>query len=156
MSNFPETKQVKLARRRKTWHDLRMRYKSGSSTKHRILIHIVWCPKYRRRVLRGKIVRRLKELFTEACEINNWSIEELGIEIDHVHLLIQISPKDSVSKVVQTLKGGSSRIIRLEFSKLKEFLWGDSLWEDGYFSESIGSKNETIVREYIRNQTEIP
>ncbi len=133
-----------------------MKYKTGASTKHRILVHLVWCPKYRRRVLRGKIVIRLKELFRDACEINDWSVEELGIEIDHVHILIQISPKDAISKVVQTLKGGSSRIIRLEFPKLKEFLWGDSLWEDGYFAESVGFKNEKVIREYIKNQREIP
>jgi putative transposase len=129
-----------------------MKYKTGSSTKHRILVHLVWCPKYRRRVLRGKIVIRLKKLFREACEINDWGLEELGIEIDHVHMLIQISPKDAIAKVVQTLKGGSSRIIRLEFPKLKEFLWGDSLLEDGYFAESVGLKNEKIIREYIKTK----
>jgi len=132
-----------------------MKYKTGSSTKYRILVHLVWCPKYRRRVLIGKIVIRLKELFKEACEINDWSLEELGIEIDHVHMLIQISPKDAIAKVVQTLKGGSSRIIRLEFPKLKEFFWGDSLWEDGYFAESVGLKNEKVIREYIKTQREI-
>ena len=152
MSKFPETK---LAREGEIWHNLRMEYKKGSSTKHRILMHLVWCPKYRKRVLRGKIVNRLKELFEEACNINDWSIEELGIEIDHVHLLIQINPKDNVSKVVQILKGGSSRIIRKEYPNLKEFLWGDSLWEDGYFVESIGSKNENIIRDYIKNQREL-
>jgi len=103
----------------------------------------------------GKIVIRLKELFKEACEINDWILEELGIEIDHVHMLIQISPKYAIAKVVQTLKGGSSRIIRLEFPKLKEFFWGDSLWEDGYFAESVVLKNEKVIREYIKTQREI-
>ena len=132
-----------------------MKYKSGSSTKHRLLVHLVWCPKYRRRVLRGKIVTRLKVLFEEACEINDWSVEELGIELDHVHLLIQIPPKDSVVRVVQILKGGSSRIIRKEFPDLQEFLWGDSLWEDGYFAESVGAKNEKVIRDYIKNQRQL-
>lgn len=94
-------------------------------------------------------------LFEEACEINDWSVEELGIELDHVHLLIQIPPKDSVARVVQILKGGSSRIVRKEFPDLQEFLWGDSLWEDGYFAESVGSKNEKVIRDYIKNQRQL-
>ena len=152
MPNLPGNEHVELAREGQTWHDLRMKYKSGSSTKHRLLMHLVWCPKYRKRVLRGKIVNRLKALFEEACEIRDWSVEEFGIETDHVHLLIQILPKDSVAHVVQILKGGSSRVIRKEFPDLQEFLWGDSLWEDGYFAESIGSKNEKVIRNYIKSQ----
>jgi len=129
-----------------------MLYKSGASTKHRILVHLVWCPKYRRRVLLGKVAIRLKELFQQACQINDWNIHELSIQRDHVHLLIQINPRESIAKVVQILKGGSSRIIRLEFPELEEFLWGDSFWADGYFAESIGSKNEQVMRTYIQNQ----
>ena len=129
-----------------------MLYKSGASTKHRILVHLVWCPKYRRRVLLGKVAIRLKELFQQACQINDWNIHELSIQRDHVHLLIQINPRESIAKVVQILKGGSSRIIRLEFPELEEFLWGDSFWADGCFAESIGSKNEQVMRTYIQNQ----
>lgn len=129
-----------------------MEYKSGASTKHRILVHLVFCPKYRRRVLQGKISIRLKELFTKCCEINDWSIEELNIQNDHVHMLIQINPKDSISKVMNYVKGGSSRVIRKEFPELEEFLWGDSFWSNGYFAESIGSKNESVIRNYIKNQ----
>ena len=129
-----------------------MKYKSGSSTKHRILIHLVFCPKYRRRVLKGKISIRLKQLFTQACEINDWSIEELNIQSDHTHMLIQINPRESISNVVKIIKGGSSRVIRQEYPELEEFLWGDSFWSDGYFAESIGSKNEEVMRNYIKNQ----
>jgi len=67
-------------------------------------------------------------------------------------MLIQINPRQSVAKVVNLLKGGSSRVIRTEYPEIEEFLWGDSFWGDGYFVESIGNKNETVMRQYIRDQ----
>jgi len=67
-----------------------------------------------------------------------------------VHLIIQTNPSDSAAEVVQRLKGGTSRVIRKEFPELEEFLWGDSLWADGYFAESVGSVDEEVVRRYIR------
>lgn len=71
---------------------------------------------------------------------------------DHVHILIQLRPRESVSEVVQILKGGSSRKIREEFPELEEFLWGDSFWADGYFAETVGHLDETTIRRYIRDQ----
>lgn len=67
-------------------------------------------------------------------------------------MLLQINPRESLSKAVQILKGGSSYVIRREFPKLEEFLWGDSFWADGFFAESVGQKNEKAIREYIKNQ----
>ena len=69
-----------------------------------------------------------------------------------MHLIIQTNPSDSVAEVVQRLKGGTSRVIRKEFPELEEFLWGDSLWADGYFAETVGSVDEEVVRRYIRQQ----
>jgi putative transposase len=73
--------------------------------------------------------------------------------MDHVHLIIQTNPSDSVAEVVQRLKGGTSRVIRKEFPELEEFLWGDSLWADGYFAETVGSVDEEVVRRYIKQQS---
>ena len=129
-----------------------MEYHSGSSTTHRILVHLVWCPKYRRRVLVGTVAIRLRFLFEQACEVNQWILHELAIERDHIHMLLQINPQQSIAYVVQILKGGSSKVIREEFPELEEFLWGDSLWSDGYFAESVGVKNESTIRTYIQNQ----
>ncbi len=127
-------------------------YKTGASTKHRLLIHLVWCPKYRRRVLLGKVAQRLKALFEQCCQINEWNIVELTIQKDHVHLLLQINPRNSVAEVMQRLKGGSSRVIRMEYPEIEEFLWGDSFWCDGYFAESVGSVHEKVIKNYIKNQ----
>ena len=71
---------------------------------------------------------------------------------DHVHMIIQLKPRESVLQVVQLLKGGTSLVLRNEFPELEEFLWGDSFWADGYFAETVGTVNEEVVRKYIRNQ----
>ena len=95
---------------------------------------------------------RLKQLLNEGCRINRWWISELSIQEDHVHLIIQTNPRDSVAEVVQRLKGGTSRVIRKEYPELEEFLWGDSFWADGYFAETVGNVDEEVVRRYIREQ----
>jgi len=132
------------------------RYATGSHTKHRLQYHLVWIPKYRRRVLQGKIAIRLKNLLYEACKMNGWWISAISIQDDHIHLVVQVSPAWSVAEVVQIFKGGTSRVLRKEFPEMEEFLWGDSFWADGYFAETVGQVNEDIVKKYIRLQREKP
>ncbi len=127
-------------------------YWTGAHTKHRHMYHIVWIPKYRKRILKGPIAKRIEELLRECADINRWKIHELSIQADHVHMLVQLRPNVSVSRAVQLFKGGSSKVIREEFPDLREFLWGDSFWADGYFSETIGQVNVSVIREYINNQ----
>jgi putative transposase len=67
--------------------------------------------------------------------------------------VVQFPPRYSVAEVVQIFKGETSRIIRLEYPELEEFLWGDSLWADGHFAETIGQVNEEVVKKYIREQS---
>ena len=76
----------------------------------------------------------------------------MAIEPDHIHVLIRYHPRESISEVVQVLKGGTSRVIRKEFPELEEFLWGDSFWADGYFAETVGKVNEETIRKYIEAQ----
>jgi putative transposase len=133
------------------WHTKNM-YRTGSHTKYRLMYHLVWIPKYRKRVLRGKVAERLKELFYQCAEVNDWKIEELNIQLDHVHMMIQLKTTVSIAKAVQLLKGGSSKKIREEFPELEEFLWGDSFWSEGYFAETVGQINEAAIRRYIQNQ----
>ena len=128
------------------------RYAKGSHTKHRLQYHLVWIPKYRRRVIQGKIAIRLKRLMYEACKMNGWWISELSIQSDHVHIVVEIPPHISVAEVVQIFKGGTSRILRKEFPEMEEFLWGDSFWADGYFAETVGKVDEEVVKRYIHQQ----
>jgi len=116
------------------------------------MYHLVWIPKYRKRLLTGKLAERLKKLFEECAEVNDWKIEELNIQPDHVHMLLQLPPKISVSEAMRIIKGGSSRVVREEFPELKEFLWGTSFWADGFFAETIGKVDEAKIRDYIINQ----
>ena len=127
-------------------------YWTGAHTKHRVMYHIVWLPKYRKRVLKGKLAERIEELIRECAEINDWQVMELSVQADHIHLMIQLKPSISVSKAVQLFKGKSSRIIRKEFPGLIEFYWGDSFWGDGFFVETVGQVNMEKIREYIKAQ----
>ena len=128
------------------------RYKSSSHTKHRLLFHLVFRPKYRKRVLRFDLKTRLIYLFKQCCDVNDWSVHELEIMPDHVHLLIQVNPKDSISSVKQKIKGGSSKVIRKEFPELEEFIWGDKFWSEGFFAETVGKTTEKAIRKYINQQ----
>ena len=127
-------------------------YWTGAHTKHRLRVHLVWVPKYRRRVLEGAVAARLDTLIRQAAQVNRWQVHELAIQPDHVHLLLQIRPPQSVSAVAKRLKGGTSRVLRQEFPSLTEFLWGDSFWADGYFAENVGQVEEAVVSRYIREQ----
>ena len=117
-------------------------------------MHLVFIPKYRRRVLLGKVAVRLRSLFYEAAEANRWWIVEMSIQRDHVHLLVQYRADESVAQVVQRLKGGSSMIVRREFPELEEWLWDGGFWADGYFAESVGTAQEEMIRRYIREQAQ--
>ena len=95
---------------------------------------------------------RVRQLLHEACKMNRWQISEMSIQTDHIHIIVQIKPSDSISGVAQILKGGTSRALRKEFPEMEEFLWGDSFWSDGYFAETVGHVDEDIVKKYIREQ----
>ena len=127
-------------------------YWTGAHTTHRLRYHLVWIPKYRKRVLTGPVAARLEALLRQACEVSRWGLEELSVQADHVHLLVQARPSEAVSVVVQRLKGGTSRVLREEFPELEEHLWGTSFWADGYFCETVGKVDEETVRDYIRQQ----
>jgi len=127
-------------------------YKTGAHTKYRLRYHLVWIPKYRKQLLTGRLAQRLKELLQQCAEAHEWTIEEQNIQVDHIHVLIQLNPNVSISYAVHLLKGGTSRIIRQEFSAIKEQLWGASFWADGYFVETFGQCNEEVIKAYVRNQ----
>lgn len=129
---------------KKYWH--------GAHTTHRNMYHLVWLPKYRKKILQGAVKERLEELFRTCAEVNSWEIQELNIQPDHVHMVVQIPPSIAVCKVVQFFKGASSKVIREEIPEVKKFLWGKDFWADGYFSETFGHCSEETILNYVRNQ----
>ncbi len=124
----------------------------GAHSFHKCLYHIVFAPKYRRRVLQKDVALSLRNLLYEACKMNRWFLHELEVLPDHVHVLVQVPPALPIAHVVNILKGGTSRVLRKEHPDLEEFLWGDSLWQDGYFVETFGKTTEKAIRDYVRNQ----
>ena len=120
-----------------------------------MIVHVVFCPKYRRRVLEEPIASRLLALLAQGCEVNGWYIHEINVQPDHVHLLLQYSCSERLSEVIKVLKGRSSHALRLEFPELEEFLWGKSFWSIGYFAESVGHRDEASVSHYIREQRKV-
>ncbi len=128
------------------------KYWTGAHTKHRLMVHIVWIPKYRRRVLKSILAKRIEELLRECADVNRWKIEELNIQVDHVHIVLQFRPDVALSKLVQQFKGKSSRILRQEFPELKEFHWGNSFWGDGFFAETVGKCDLQTIKKYVKNQ----
>ena len=127
-------------------------YQSGAHTKHRFMIHLVWLPKYRKRVLKEKLAVRIDELLRLCAEANGWKVLELNVQPDHVHMVIQFVPSVAVSKMVQMFKGKSSKIAREEFPELEEVYWGDSFWVDGYFAETAGKCDLKVLLDYVKNQ----
>jgi len=127
-------------------------YQSGAHSKYRLMIHLVWIPKYRKRILKGKLAARIEELLLLCADANRWKVLELNIQKDHIHIVVQFVPTISVSKMVQLFKGKSSKIIRSEFPELEETYWGDSFWAEGYFAETVGTCDVKTVLDYVKNQ----
>lgn len=112
--------------------------------------HVVFCPKYRKKVLRGDIVTRLKQLFSLKSDELQCTIIEMEIMPDHVHLLIRCDPQFGIHKAVKHLKGFASRILRQEFPHLTSSM--PSLWTNSYFVATVGSVSLDVVKQYIETQ----
>jgi putative transposase len=112
--------------------------------------HLIWCPKYRRKVLVDKVEIRLRELLLEKAAKIGVTIETMEIMPDHVHLFIKTTPINSPHYIVQQLKGYTSRVLRQEFAGLKTRL--PTLWTRSYYIESVGHISEATVKKYIENQ----
>ena len=127
-----------------------MIYKSNNNIVYSCKYHIVWCPKYRRKILVGNVEARLKELIVESCINMNVDIIEMEIMPDHVHILIEVHPQFGVHKVVKNIKGKTSKILRDEFPELKTKL--PTLWTNSYFISTIGGAPLEVVKQYIESQ----
>jgi putative transposase len=127
-----------------------MDYKSNNNVVYSCKYHAVWCPKYRRKVLTGKIAQRLKELVTEICREIKVDIIEMEIMPDHVHFLLEVDPQFGIHKVIKTIKGKTSFVLRNEFKELTTRL--PCLWTHSYFVSTVGGAPLSIVKQYIENQ----
>lgn len=127
-----------------------MKYKSNNNVVYSCKYHVVWCPKYRRKVLVNGVDVRLKELIDEICRESRIEIIEMEIMPDHVHLLVEVDPQFGIHKAVKQIKGRTSRILRQEFSCLTSRL--PTLWTNSYFVSTVGGAPLSVIKQYIENQ----
>ena len=128
-----------------------MEYKSNNNIVYSCKYHVVWCPKYRRKVLVGEIAGRMKEITNAICREIKADIIEMEIMPDHVHLLVEIDPQFGIHKLIKTIKGKTSFLLRKEFKALTTRL--PSLWTNSYFVSTVGGAPLSIIKQYIENQT---
>lgn len=120
---------------------------------HSCQYHIIFCPKYRRKVLEDKIADRLKELVEEKQDEFGYELLEMEVMPDHIHLLLDISPKTSIYTVIGKIKGHTSHTLRSEFPGLKKRI--PTLWTRSSFISSVGSVSLETVKKYIENQKNV-
>ena len=118
--------------------------------------HLVWCPKYRKKLFAQEHLRvRVGEILQEVAEAYGMEIEEMEVSENHVHILLTFPPKYSIGRVVGMLKSISARAMFDEYPSIKKKLWGGELWEDGYFARTVGSKmTSQVIQKYIRHHRE--
>ena len=126
----------------------------GAHTVYNIQYHLVWVTKCRHKVLRGEVAGRTRELIRQGCMSREIRILKGHVSQDHVHLLVSSPPMLSPAKIVQYLKGRSSRMLQQEFSHLKNRYWGQHLWARGYFCGTTGEITTEQIKEYIEGHNE--
>jgi len=124
-------------------------YRSTNKAVYSAKYHLIWCPKYRRRVLGGRVAGRLKVIIMEVVQDLGGEVIEIEVMPDHVHLLVELPPTVCLSKAVQLLKGRSSRVLRAEFPHLRH---GPGLWSPSWFVSTVGGAPLEVVRRYVENQ----
>lgn len=129
------------------------RWSASENSVFNIRYHIIWCVKYRRRVLVGEIEKRFKELLSLKADELGIVIEYMEVMPDHVNFFVIASPVDGPHYIVQQLKGYTSREMRNEFSTLKSRI--PSLWTRSYYIESIGDVSKETIKRYIDNQKNV-
>jgi putative transposase len=124
-------------------------YRSSNRAVFSAKYHLIWCPKYRRGVLVGRVEERLKEIIGQVVGEAGGTVIEVEVMPDHVHLLVEFPPAVPFSKLVQLLKGRSSRLLRAEFPALRRMA---VLWSPSWFVSTVGGAPLEVVRRDVENQ----
>ena len=128
-------------------------YKSNENIVYSCKYHVVWCPKYRRKVLTNGIDARLKELLLDYAANISVDIMEMEIMPDHVHILLEVDPQYGIHKAIKAIKGKTSRVLRQEFPWLRSRL--PTLWTNSYFCSTVGGAPLSVIKQYIENQKSV-
>ncbi len=127
-----------------------MKYKSNNNIVFSCKYHVVWCPKYRRKVLIGDVEARLKELIINICSEIKVDIIEMEIMPDHVHILLEVDPQYGINRAIKQIKGITSRNLRREYKHLTTKL--PTLWSNSYFVSTVGGAPLNVIKKYIESQ----
>jgi putative transposase len=128
-----------------------MENRIGTHTISRLSVHIIFCTKYRYKVLEGDVQYRCRDLLVQICNSEDVKILRGVVSKDHVHMHIEYPPKISVSDIVKRMKGRTSRILQMEFPQLKKRYWGKHFWAIGYGVWSTGVITDEMVQEYLEH-----
>ena len=131
-------------------------YRKSSHTIYDIKYHIVWITKYRKPVLRGEIAERVRELIRQICKAKDVEILKGHVSKEHVHIFVSVPPHISISQLVQSLKGKTSRKMLMEYKSLSKAFWGRHMWARGYFVASSGNVTDEVIMKYIEEQGKEP
>ena len=123
-----------------------------SHSRFDIKYHFVWVTKYRKEVLTGAVGERVRDLVREVCRTNDIEILQGAVSADHVHVLLSCPPTLSPSKIMQYIKGKTSRRLMMEFKQVQKKYWGRHFWARGYLVASSGNVTDEAIAEYIRGQ----
>lgn len=132
-----------------------MKITYGRGYVYSLQYHIVWCVKYRRKILTPDVEVSLMAIIYKIAKDNDFEILEANTDKDHVHLLISCSPQHYIPSIIKALKGVSARLLIKEHrDSLKQKLWGGHLWNPSYFVATVSENTEAQIREYIERQKE--
>jgi len=126
-----------------------MEVKSNRNIVYSCKYHVVWCPKYRRKVLVDNVGRRLKEIIIEQAQKQSAGIIEMEIMPDHIHMLVEVEPQYGIHRFIKNVKGVSSYILRKEFKHLTTKL--PTLWTNSYFVSTVGGAPLAVIKQYIES-----
>ena len=126
----------------------------GRGYVYSIQYHIVWCVKYRHKILKGKIEEKLKELLYSISNENNFTIVTMENDVDHINLLIDCTPQHYIPNIIKALKGVSARRMFKYHPELKKKLWGGHLWNPSYFIATVSENTREQIENYIKTQKE--
>jgi putative transposase len=127
-------------------------YRAGAHTKCDLKVHLVWIPKYRKKVLVGKVALRVRDVIRQIAIEHELVILAGKVARDHVHLFISYRPHQDISTILQWFKGISSRVLLQEFPHLRKLFWGRHFWARGYLAVSSGTITDAMIQEYIKEQ----
>jgi len=127
-------------------------YRVGAHTKTDLKVHLIWIPKYRKKVLTGTVAIRARDILRQIAMEHELDIISGKVASDHVHMFISYRPTQNISEIMQWLKGISSRVLLQEFPHLRRVFWGRHFWARGYLAVSSGNITDEMIQQYIEEQ----